>query len=404
MKIEKLEIADHQDKCRLVAEVSYESINRPVQEIYFEVENANRDYLRDIYEPFLLACFPAALVHKEERIAVDGRVCSELLDNVKAAMLLQRKWWNDKCAIPNLEVRGTKTHTTTSSETSSFMSGGVDSLSNFFRNISLYRKDDPRRIRHAVFVYGLDIGDPNKEAREDVFEQGVARLEPLLRDEGCALVPVYTNSRNVEADWHFYEERHFGALLGGIAHALSGRFGQSQIALDLRVDHCDEWGSHPWLNKYLSSTAVGVVSTMDSFSRVEKVQFIGRYPRALSALRVCHTMHKIGAGELNCGVCSKCTRTKIELLSSGLLEGAVTFRNKEIRMASVKQLRANHLHDLEFLEGPIEGLVNRGEHEIADYLRSEVARYRRFGFIQSGVVRMARKARDGLKRVRVSFD
>lgn len=374
MRIERLEISEKAGQVRLSARVSYETAQRPAHEIFFEVDREHRVYLRPIYEPFLLACFPAALFHGEERIAIDGELCPEVESNVRSAMLLQKRWWGGG-ALPLIEHRGNRVLTASSPETACFMSGGVDSLSSYCRNLSVYPAGDPRRISHAIFVYGMDVGDPNKVERKDVFTLAKEKLATFLAASGCLLIPVYTNARDVEPDWQFYEQRHFGPLLGGIAHAMSGKFGRCRLALDSRVDFFDEWASHPWLNKYFSSSAVTVESSMDAFSRLEKYSLLGQYPESLSVLRVCYMMNEIPEGQINCGKCPKCIRTKIELLASGLLERAETFSDKTIGRKTLRGMAVNHAHDLEYVGEPIDRLREIGENEIADYLASRIKKY-----------------------------
>lgn len=162
MIISKAEISENKGKARLSAIVFYESVSKPKQEIFFEVDISHKKFLRNILEPFLLSCFPAALFHGEERITIDGPICPELAANVKAAMHLQKRWWGDKNPIPIIEYKSDQILENLQNKTACFLSGGVDSLSSFCRNISLYRHTDPRRVSYAMFVYGMDVGDPNK--------------------------------------------------------------------------------------------------------------------------------------------------------------------------------------------------------------------------------------------------
>lgn len=375
MHISKIAISENENTARLSAAVSYEVLEKPEQDIFFEVDIQHKNYLRAFYEPFILACFPAALFHGEKRIWVDGDLCPDLISNIRSAMLLQKRWWKDENPLPIIEYKNDRILDLAPHSTACLMSGGVDSLSSYCRNISLYTLKDPRRIRHAIFVYGLDVGDPNKIERKDIFEDGKNRLASFLKRNECELIPVYTNARNIEPDWCFYEERHFGALLGGIAHALSGGFSHCQWALDSRADFADEWGSHPWLNNYVSSSGLVINSTMDAYSRLERYSFLAKKPESLEALRVCYMMNNIPTGEINCGKCSKCTRTKVELLSHGLLNDAKTFSDKSISPVALRGLTVRHPHEVEYVGEPIKSLRQIGENEIADHLEEQIKKY-----------------------------
>lgn len=377
MRISQAQISEQNGRTRLTARVTHEAVDRPAEDIFFEVNTRHKDHLRLLNEAFLLCSFPAALFHGEKRIVVEGPLCPELVANLRAAMLLQKLWWGDTQAIPVIESTGSHVLDRSQAGTGCFLSGGVDSMSSFCRNISLYGRGDSRRITQAVFVYGMDVGNPNTIERYDLFDNSTRKFSAFLAEHGCELIPLYTNARNVEPNWKFYEERHFGALLAGIAHAMSNRFDACQVALDLRSDNSDEWGSHPWLNKYFSSSAVSVDSVMDSYTRIEKYDFIAQVPGALDVLRVCYITSDVAEGELNCGLCAKCTRTKVELLAQGLLERATTFADKTIAHDSVRKMSVSHRHDLEFIEAPIERLRQRGHNDIADQLQRKVDRYKK---------------------------
>ncbi|MGH8621749.1 MAG: hypothetical protein ACRET3_06390, partial [Burkholderiales bacterium] len=98
--VSKIAISENENTARLSATVSCEALEKPEQDIFFEVDIQHKNYLRAFYEPFILACFPAALLHGEKRISVDGDLCPELISNIKSAMLLQKRWWKDKNTLP----------------------------------------------------------------------------------------------------------------------------------------------------------------------------------------------------------------------------------------------------------------------------------------------------------------
>src|SRR6478752_4353922 len=88
LRINNIATSENENTARLSATVSYEALEKPEQDIFFEVDIQHKNYLRAFYEPFILACFPAALFHGEKRILVDGDLCSELISNIKSAILL----------------------------------------------------------------------------------------------------------------------------------------------------------------------------------------------------------------------------------------------------------------------------------------------------------------------------
>lgn len=114
---------------------------------------------------------------------------------------------------------------------------------------------------------------------------------------------------------------------------------------------------------------------MDAYSRLERYSFLAQQPESLEVLRACYMMNNILTGEINCGRCSKCTRTKIELLSHGLLNDTKTFSDKSISPVSLRSLTVRHPHEVEYVGEPINNLRQIGENEIADYLEEQIKKY-----------------------------
>ena len=377
MIIEDIYTSNSNGKVRVSAHITYEECARQPLDIYFEVNSEHADYVSSNYESFLLAAFPAALYHKEKRIKIDGDLCSDLLMNIRAAMYLQKSWFGYQQDIPIIEVNGEIIHTIQGStrETGCFLSGGVDSMASLCRNVKLYPTGHSKRIRHAICVYGMDIGDPNKPKREDLFLHTLELLNGLTNKFGCKLVPVYTNVRLLELNWLFYEELHFGSVLASIAHYLSNRISHCYIALDNRVDYYPPHGSHPFLNKYFNSSLITCESTLDSYMRYEKYIFFKDIREALAALRVCHNLKDIDLQQVNCCRCEKCTRTKLELLGQGVLDLATTFPDKTILIEDVKKLKISKKYQTEFVYGLLKPLSDLGRTDLVKILQGEIHRY-----------------------------
>jgi hypothetical protein len=68
-----------------------------------------------------------------------------------------------------------------------------------------------------------------------------------------------------------------------------------------------------------SSQRVAVIHDGARYSRFQKVRELASWPGALTALRVCPGDP---GKELNCGICEKCLRTRLELLAAGVEETA----------------------------------------------------------------------------------
>ena len=75
--------------------------------------------------------------------------------------------------------------------------------------------------------------------------------------------------------------------------------------------------NHPTVDGLFSSQRITVVHDGARYPRFQKVRELAHWPAALGALRVCPGDP---GTELNCGVCEKCLRTRLELLAAGVEE------------------------------------------------------------------------------------
>ena len=354
------------------AEVLFEDHAHAGTEVYFEVPGSRKDYLKPCYEAFLFSSFPAALYHHEKRIKIAGAVCPEALMNVSAALHLQKQWHKIDCPVPRLEFdKETVRYPSQDGRAACFLSGGVDSLSNFCRNVTTYPPDHPKRFKSAIYVYGMDVGDPNKPARLDIFDQSRASLQAFTSKYGCELVPVYTNARDLEPNWVFYQDYQHGPLMAGTAHSLSGKITDFSVAFDFHVNTYEPYGSHPHFNKYFSSSFMRAEGVMDAYQRHEKYQFFKAMPEALTVLRVCYMMPDIQDNQINCGKCKKCLLTKMGLLANGLLDDAVTFPDKSITLEGLREIKNMKFWYGEFWGGLIAPLREMGYSDMADILQKE---------------------------------
>jgi len=374
MIIQNLKMSEKNGRHRISANVRYEDAKKDVLEIFFEVSSEFKDYLKPSYEAFLFSCFPAALYHQEKRIKIEGKICPVAKANVSAAMHLQKKWFKDKCHIPIIESLGEKVlRPIENGAAGCFLSGGVDSLSNFCRNITNYPVDHVNRFSVAIFVYGMDIGDPNKPLREDIFKQAIEKLTEFTSSHDCQMIPVYTNARDIEPHWVFYAERHHGSVLAGIAHSLSNGLRSCSIALDHRSEYyLHAWGSNALLNKYFSSSYFSLESHMDDLIRTEKYKPIKKIPGALENLRVCYTIGDIGKNSLNCGHCEKCIRTKLELMVNGLLDKVTTFPDNDVTLDDVRKLKLSNPLQKEYFQALVDELPRIGRSDMAHIIQREL--------------------------------
>jgi len=363
--------AKHEDgQYRVQAEAVLEG--RPLREtIFFSVPSEQADWIRPEPNAFMVGTAIAAMWNCENRLAIEGSVDPQLRTRLTIAMRLLTSWHKSPLrpvdimapaaarALPDIPR----------STTALFLSGGVDSLSALYWNTSQYQKGDPRRVSVAFFVHGLDVGDPNKPNRLDVWSLGIQTLSALCQELEVELVTVKVNLRNLAASWRLYGSWQHASLLASIAHAASSRIYRCIIAPDYSVEYIPHpHGSHPWLNSYFGADFLEIITgDMEQFSRLGKVRFLSTQPGVLDALRVCWDAGAIPQGYLNCGRCLKCVRTMLAFMACGQLATTKAFPFNDVTAEMMRATPIRTPAELElYLEllSPLEAMGRKDLTEI----------------------------------------
>jgi hypothetical protein len=306
----------------IFATVSWEDCEYPEQELVFETHDDGLDHSAD--EPsadaFLSACFPLAAVHGESRVRIEGQPCPMLVEGLYTA----HAWWTSwggPSGMPSIETSGrvVRKGFTGDRRGVAFLSGGVDSLHMLMRNHRLYGREDPAYIRDALFIHGFDIGKRARDPEDGRFHTALRHLQPLAAEAGLRLISCRTNLRHLPSKPNFWYYRHNGAALAAVGHAAI--FGTAFLFIGASHDIANPVpiGSHPAVDSLFSSQRVTVIHDGARYARFHKVRELASWPTALDALRVCPSNP---GNKLNCGICEKCLRTRLELLAAGVEETA----------------------------------------------------------------------------------
>jgi hypothetical protein len=316
----------------LSAKVVWEDRNFPAQELTFEIgqprcadevdhrlAHLNPPSLGDDAAPnaFLAGCFPLAAVHGEARLKIDGRPCSMLVEGLRTA----HGWWSSWGGMPNrmpaIEARYSNRIDASPAprRAVSFLSGGVDGLHMLMRNHQLYQPSHPAYIRDAIFIHGFDIGKRVHSPENERYRAALRRLAPIAAETGIRLIACRTNLRHLPSKPGFWADRHNGAALAAVGHAVLRGSAFLFIAASHHLSHPVPIGSHPSVDHLFSSHRIQIIHDGTRFTRLEKVRELARWPAGLAALRVCPEGSE---DQANCGRCEKCLRTRLELLAVGV--------------------------------------------------------------------------------------
>lgn len=332
MQISDLKHQSIDDKHTLSAAVAWEDNDRPKQNVFFRTQCASNPFEGSNYNAFLVACISPALHFGERRIRIDGEVCPWLADNMTTLTAWLNHWyWYDQghrrgesVAIEARYESRPLLHR--EPRVGAFFSGGVDSLYTLRKNHSSLPEGHPGRIRDVIFVHGFDFGHrPDRGSEDGAFEFFIKEFAPVFRETQVDAIPMWTNVYQLGVDSvDFWLREFMGPAMGAVANSLSGRISDCIVASSYNIETLHSFSSHPVIEPRLGSFALRVHHDAERMTRLGKVKVIADWPVALKCLRVCFFGEP---GKLNCGVCAKCVRTKIELQCAGKLRETRSFEN-----------------------------------------------------------------------------
>ena len=392
MKISGIRTGPGSFGTRFAATVFWEDSARPPVEIWWDVGEELEVDARPEPNAFLTAAFVPALRHGERRIAIEGAVCPLLGRGLQGIGQLLRSWWPGRGAAPVVEPEGGWKAAVPRSRPAAagYLTGGVDSLHLLLSNLEEFPADHPERFTHALWIRGLDY----PAAEESAWARSqYARLEPVLSDlaaiAGVRLAPVTTNLRRLEPDLSFFAYEFLGAALLSGAHLLTRSFSTVALASSFPAENLPRWGTHPLLDRRLGSGALFVRHAELGIGRIEKLARLRGRSDVLARLISCSDAP---AGEsFNCGRCTKCVRTRLEMEASGTLADARSFPADEVTAATIAPLEIDGPTDY-FWGRIVAPLRAAGREEVAAAIERKIRatiRHRRRveGLDWTGVIR-----------------
>jgi hypothetical protein len=374
MQITDFEFEFGSGHCRSSAQVRWEELDQPASTLEFIVPRGPSAPIEPSPEAFLLACFPLAAMHGERRIAIDAPICPRLSEGLHAVQSWWRKWGLVQTSMPRIEAQGRPERIAGQPRSLGFFSGGVDSLHMLLRNRKLYERGDSAYIEDALVIHGFDIGKRKHRPEEGHFEMTMARLAPLAATIDLRLLPCSTNLRHLPTRPGVWSYLHHGAALAAVVHAATRGPAQVFLAATFDIGHMVPWGSHPLVDPQYSSQHITLVHEGSRFSRLAKVREIAESPFGLVNLRVCPAN---AAGRLNCGVCEKCIRTRLELLAAGIDESPAFGDSAMPAEQLASKLAIESEHQTAYYEEVLAALKARGLNELAFTIADKLAGLRR---------------------------
>lgn len=344
------------------ATVIWERRRLAPQKLAFSTDEAHGAMLWASPDAFLTACLAPAAFHFEKRLMVEGVVCPTLVDGLQSAMETLYGWYRAAPPISlEVETLTSPRQPFPNSAAAVGFSGGVDSLASVRHNRLTQEPASASFFRYGVVLaQGFDAF----EIPPDGWYW--KELNSIAEDAQLELVPIKTNVRHLEPANHFFGSHLFGAMLASLGHILSRSINVFAIASghEPGTESIPE-GSHPDLDHLYSSGAVQVVHDDAVGTRFAKTALLAEWPVIHDKLKVCFFANRLESGSKNCGVCEKCLRTKLTLLSLGRLEDFDVFVDQRITPELLDEALSKKGLPM-FYDDIYRGLLDIGEPDLAD--------------------------------------
>ncbi len=284
--------------------------------VYFTLTSPQPEYVYEDASPFACALLVASMRQGEDLI-IHGSISEKLYEGMDEIMDEMLTW---NIGLSRIAIKADKitedAETPVGTKAGSFFSGGVDSFYTYLKH-----KTDPvgeGRVDSLILVNGFDIDLRSKE----LWRMTLENIEQVAKAESVELVVVESNIQKLLEPILSWDFAH-GGCLAAVGLFLRGGMNRIYIPSTFTVAAQAPWGSHLKLDHHWSTERIVFVHDGTEATRVEKVGWqVAKSPVALKHLRVCY-VNKIGT--YNCGVCSKCIRTMVNLYLADALDKAGTF-------------------------------------------------------------------------------
>lgn len=343
-------------------------IKRRTYQAYIATPADFSDYVALRGEAFVAAFLMVAMKLKA-RLVCEFTLDKEFLLNIQETQKVLVSWKVGFLPIEVVSNGSDEMQAVVTKNVGSFFSGGVDSFYTLLKNIA--GKSSPK-LSHLILVQGFDIELSNTA----LFDEAKIRLTHIAQQYKLHLLTVKTNIRTITDSYVLWNFAHGGAL-GAVAQFLSNGFSTIFVPSTDSYKQFFPWGSHPDLDKHWGSGAIALLHDGNEANRTEKIAaYIARSSLALKHLRVCYKNIK---SQYNCGKCSKCLRSQVELRAVGAGDVSHLFSHV-LEMSDVLKLNTRDFADRIHLEAALQYLVqyNSADEELRKALETTLAKTYKF--------------------------
>ena len=260
---------------------------------------------RENYDFALFGALALALTHNIE-ITTNLPISKPAADSAKKINSLMELWHSRKIYPNKLKLNNIveSTHPKSSQPGLICLSGGIDST------FAALECQNEHNISHGLLIAGADY--PSQDSPG--FISLKSRVDKIASTLNLDLVVVETSIRKHGFQWEMLHTLNLAMCLNLNAH----QFGFGVIAADWTLEQ--EFNHHPWGNNNriisaFSNEQFPIHHIGSDHTRSQKARKIIKDPSGVGEkISVCFEDISHGG---NCGICSKCIRTRLNILTSG---------------------------------------------------------------------------------------
>lgn len=297
---------------RLQVRIEYDSWWSRPERLWFEVPSTLEKEISFSGDPWLTALLPLA-ISLNEPLTLEAAITPLKRKNAQRTMAIWSEWFPKLKPIPIHAPEMPGLARAQPGKIGSFFSGGLDTFFTVYHD----RESTGGSIDELIFIHGADLPIDDIDSFQTVY-QSIRHTAKVLQ---LPLISVATNLRQTRFEEANYNRLSHGSLLGAIGLVLEARFRQLLISSNWSRMDIRPLGSHCDTDPLLSNENTEFVYYGEWLNRIEKTEFLSRYPFALDNIRVCWQPGRTD----NCGRCLKCLRTMTALEILGALARSGAF-------------------------------------------------------------------------------
>ncbi len=309
-KIEKLD-----NRARLCSEISEKG--KPSYTLWFETDARYINYLTDSADTFIVAILPYAMSNNLN-ISAEAKMSKKLcfqLNEILIPVLAKNSKIFGKISVSANEL--TEENYCSENASATGFSRGVDS----FDTICSLLENGTEELTHLTF---FNVGShrstanytPEQSAELYASRLGVAKKSAKIFD--MPLIDINSNLGE-HLTLPFVKIHHycsFAAILCMQGFFKNYYYASGYPISSFSIKKCDSGSAYyeALIASMLSTESTSFYITGLDKSRLEKIDYISKFPITYDNLNVCYYE------ETNCGHCEKCVRTQFELMALGKLD------------------------------------------------------------------------------------